>query len=70
MISGDHLATAKSVALAAGILAQDSEKKPFLSMTGDELIDLIGYPEKKIVNGKEVFTFPDEKKPTIQGKVR
>jgi len=39
-------------------------------MTGDELIDLIGYPEKKIVNGKEVFTFPDEKKPTIQGKVR
>jgi magnesium-transporting ATPase (P-type) len=39
-------------------------------MTGDELIKLIGYPEKRVINGKEVFCYSDEMRHKIESDVK
>jgi magnesium-transporting ATPase (P-type) len=51
MICGDHLATAKSIASDAGIIEENYAENSGVCMTGEQLINYIGYPEKIIVNG-------------------
>lgn len=41
MISGDHLVTAKSTAIKAGIIHKSEADKKYVCMTGEELMDIL-----------------------------
>ena len=41
MISGDHLVTATGTAIEAGIIDKDDADKPYVCMTGDQLMDIL-----------------------------
>jgi P-type Ca2+ transporter type 2C len=57
MISGDHLVTARALAVKAGIIREEDAMVPGVCMTGDDLIKILGYPEKCIVDGKEHWQY-------------
>ena len=41
MISGDHIVTAKSTAIEAGIILQAEADKKYVCMTGEELMEIL-----------------------------
>lgn len=46
MVTGDHLSTAKAIALNAGILKEDEENEPGVAMTGEQFREAVGDYEK------------------------
>lgn len=42
MVSGDHLETAKQVAIKAGIITEQEAKEKYVCMTGEEFRNIVG----------------------------
>jgi P-type Ca2+ transporter type 2C len=65
MISGDHMLTAKAVAVQAGIVTAEevADDKSGVCLTGDQLMNILGdYPDSQIINGKEEWFYSEDKK--------
>jgi magnesium-transporting ATPase (P-type) len=50
MVSGDHLETAKRVAIQAGIITEQESKEKYVCMTGEEFRNIVGTMRKELDN--------------------
>jgi len=48
MVSGDHRSTAEAIAIKAGILRKDEQRKPLAVINGEEFRRMVGSEPKKI----------------------
>jgi len=46
MVSGDHMSTAKAVAIKAGIMSEQESEQKYVCMTGEEFRKFVGTIKK------------------------
>lgn len=69
MISGDNLETASKCAVKAGIISEADRTNDEVCMTGARLMEIIGEPQKDVVNEKVVYSYPAESKDVIMSTI-
>jgi magnesium-transporting ATPase (P-type) len=53
MVSGDHRSTAEAIAIKAGILRKDEQRKPMAVLHGEEFRKMVGSEPRKIISKED-----------------